>query len=195
MSGEIEKRGPVSDAPAPAERAQEVHERIRTGCEAVRRAWVPLAALLCEFHGGRMWRECGYETFAEWLGTPEIGLSRSYANALIEVYGELTRRGLDAEQLGAYDPTKVYEVLPAVHAGDVSLDDALADCKSLSRSDLRAKYRNQLPEKTGEGGGGNKGRSLVECEQCGKMREADEEPCDAAPTPGQRTFDDEEAVS
>lgn len=173
------KRGPVTDAPAPAERAHEVQEQIKTGCAAIRTLWVALAGYLYEFFGKRMWKELGYETFTEWLATPEIDLGRTQVYALVEAYRELVvERGVDPEQLGLIDVTKIAVVLPAIRSGEVDLAEALADCESMSRSDLREKYGQQLPEKTG-GGGESKGRrELVQCEQCGRMREPDAEPCE-----------------
>jgi hypothetical protein len=166
---------PVKAQSAEVDRAQEVQENIKKGCSAIRGLWVALASYLYEFFEGKMWTTLGYETFNEWLATPEIDLGRTQVYALVEAYRELViERGVDPETLGAIDVSKIAVVLPALRAGAASLEEALSDCETLSRSDLREKYGQQLPEKTG-GEGGSKaqaGPSLEECEQCGRMVEA-----------------------
>ena len=154
-----------------------MQRKIVTGCEAIRTLWVALAGYLYEFNGEQMWSALGYETFNDWLATPEIDLGRSQVFSLIEAYRELiVERGVDPEELSKLDVSKIAVVLPAIRSGEVDLETALADCETLSRSDLREKYGKQLPEKTGEGNAGGK-RELVQCEQCGKMREPDVETC------------------
>lgn len=166
---------PVKAQSAEVDRAHEVEKNIKTGCNAIRGLWFTLASYLYEFFEKKMWVSLGYETFNEWLATPEIDLGRTQVYALVEAYRELVvEREVDPEQLGALDVTKIAVVLPALRAGAVSLEEALSDCETLSRSDLREKYGQQLPEKTG-GEGGSKtpaGPPLEECEQCGRMVEA-----------------------
>jgi hypothetical protein len=189
MSKSVAKKGPTTQAPASVKKAEATQEKIVKGCEAIRTVWIALAGHLHDFFAMKMWKELGYETFNDWLATPEIDLGRTQVYTLIEAYQELViERGVDAEELVGLDVTKIAVVLPAIRSGEVSLDDALADCKVLSRSDLREKYGQQLPDKSGEGAGAGGKRELVQCADCGKMREADgEESCD--PIPGQEEID------
>lgn len=126
---------------APAERAFELEREIVTGCHAIRTAWIGLAQRLHDFHAEKLWTSLGHETFNDWLGEPELGLSRSHALGLIAVHRELVvERGVDPERLIDLDVTKAREVLPAIRRG-ADVDEALSDCAALSRSDLRTKYR------------------------------------------------------
>lgn len=168
---------PVTTQSGEVDRAHEVEKNIKKGCHAIRGLWVVLAGYLYEFFEGKMWKSLGHETFNEWLATPEIDLARSQVYALVEAYRELVvERGVVPEELSGLDVTKIAVVLPALRAGAVSLEEALSDCETLSRSDLREKYGQQLPEKTG-GEGGSKtppaGPPLEECETCGRMVEAE----------------------
>ena len=95
------------------------------------------------------------------LGTPEIGLQRSQTYQLIEIYEELVvKRGVSQEELAALEMSKLSVILPALRKDEVELDDALSDCESLSRSELREKYGQSVPAER---------IPLTECEECGKM--------------------------
>lgn len=145
-----------------AKKAFKVEARIKEGKRAIQRVWVALAGYLHEFYTEQMWEALGYDKFETWLGTPDIGLGRTQIYALIEAYEELViKRGLDPSLLEDLEVTKLAVVLPALRKGDVELEDALADCRALSRSELREKYGKALPaEKV----------PLIECEDCGCMK-------------------------
>lgn len=125
-----------------ADRAHQLEQQVVVGCRTIRAAWLHLAAYLHEINAERLYQLLGYETFNEWLGVPEISLSRSHAYALIGAYVEfVVERGIDPAQIGAIEATKLAETLPALRRGEVEVEDAIADADSLSRSDLREKYR------------------------------------------------------
>lgn len=146
-----------------ADQAREVEQKIVSGCTAIRAGWFALSAFLYEFHKEKMWEALGWEKFDEWLGSPDISLARSHVYALIDVYRELVvERGLNIEKLHGLEVTKLQQVLPMLKAEQVDLDVALADVESLSRLDLREKYGNKKSVAS---------RPLVECEQCGLMRQ------------------------
>jgi hypothetical protein len=106
-----------------------------------RASWVSLASRLAEFHSGEGWTALQHDSFNEWLGQPEIGLARAEAYAMIGAWRELVvERDVDVTRLEALDVSKVAVVLPAIRRG-VDVDQALADCAVLSRSDLRAQYQ------------------------------------------------------
>lgn len=144
-----------------AKKAFKVEEKIKSGVGAIKQVWIALAGHLHEFYTGRMWLALGHEKFEEWLGTPEIGLQRSQTYQLIEIYEELVvKRGVSQEELAALEMSKLSVILPALRKDEVELEDALADCESLSRSELREKYGQSVPAER---------IPLTECEQCGKM--------------------------
>lgn len=124
-------------------RAHQLEREVVAGCRAIRQAWILLAGYLHEMQDGRLYRLLDCDSFERWLATPEISLSRSHAYALIGAYTELVvERGLDPELVGAIEASKLAETLPALRAGDVTAEEAIADAESLSRSDLREKYRH-----------------------------------------------------
>jgi hypothetical protein len=103
--------------------------------------WVPLAGALYRFHSGEGWRQRACESFNEWLAQPEVNLGRAEAYALIAAWRELVvEREVAVGDIAELDPSKVQVVLPAIRGG-VEVQDALSDCASLSRSDLREKYQ------------------------------------------------------
>lgn len=121
--------------------ARELEERVLAQVGAIRSSWTELAGLLYTFHDDRSWEVLGNATFDEWLGQPEIDLGRRHAFTLIEVWRELViERGVTPAQLKRAAITKVRGVLPAIKDGTVSVEEALADCEVLSRSDLMEKY-------------------------------------------------------
>lgn len=184
------KKGPVSRVPASVKKAQATEKKILSGCEAIRTVWIALAGQFYDFFEGKMWTDLGCETFNEWLGQPQIELGRTQVYGLIEAYREFViERDVDPAELGGFDHSKLTVVLPAVRSGEVTLEEALSDCESLSRSDLRAKYQGELPEKTGEGAGAGGKQELVQCVDCGKMREADATECPPEVDPNQMEID------
>jgi hypothetical protein len=103
--------------------------------------WVPLAAALHRFHESQAWTLLACQSFNEWLGQPEVWISRAEAYGLIQAWRELVEaRDVEPADLARLDPSKVQVVLPAIRAG-AAVEDALADCAALSRADLRAKYQ------------------------------------------------------
>ena len=105
--------------------------------------WVPLAASLYAFHTEEAWRARGAASFSEWLTQPEIGIQYRTAKDMIDAYQELTvARGVAPTELAATDASKLAVVIPALRASAVTVDRALADCKAVTRQDLRDLYRS-----------------------------------------------------
>lgn len=155
------KKAPSTPEERAAKKAFKVEQKIKSGVGAIKQVWIALAGHLHEFYTGQMWSALGYEKFEEWLGTPEIGLQRSQTYQLIEIYEELVvKRGVSQEELAALEMSKLAVILPALRKDEVELEDALADCESLSRSELREKYGQSVSAER---------IPLTECEECGKM--------------------------
>lgn len=144
-----------------AKKAYRVEEKIKKGVGAIRHVWIALAGYFYEFYTEEMWVPLGHDRFEDWLGDPDIGLGRSQVYALKEAYEEFViKREVDPEQLSGIDASKLSVVLPALRRDEVELEDALADCESLSRSALKEKYGKQTPVQR---------VPLTECAECGKM--------------------------
>jgi hypothetical protein len=107
-----------------------------------RSSWVALAERLTTFHAEQAWLLLSHDSFNEWLGQPEISLSRGEAYAMIGAWRDLVEdRHVDPTRLEGLDISKVAVVLPAIRRGG-DVDEILADCEILSRSDLRAEYQS-----------------------------------------------------
>lgn len=137
-----------------AKAAFEVEDRIRNNVRHMRGLWVRLAEDLFKFHELEMWRDLGHGGFEEWLASPDIDLERRWVYELIGMWRELVvKRHVAPEQLMPVQVSKVREVLPAIRRGAVDIGDALADCESLPRNDLREKYSGVGAGTIGQNGG------------------------------------------
>lgn len=126
---------------AVVERAHELEKKVLGHVTEIRSSWTDMAGDLFTFHQDRCWEVLGVPTFEEWLGQPECDLGRRQAFSLIEVWRELViERKVHPDALKRAAITKIRGVLPAIKAGDVTVEEALADCEVLSRSDLLEKY-------------------------------------------------------
>lgn len=167
-----------------AKRAFTVEGKIKKGCSAIRAAWGALAGFLYELQREELWRDLGHDSFEAWLASPDIDLGRSQVYALIECYRELVlEREVPLDELKGLEVTKLSQVLPALRREEVELADAISDCESLSRSDLREKYRKS-------GAGGRAAKAFEKCDLCGKQRVVDGE---QAPQPHPDQLDLENA--
>ncbi len=172
----------VSPEERAAKKAYKVEAKIKKGVGAIRQVWIALAGQFHEFYTEQMWVPLGHDKFEDWLGDPDIGLGRSQVYALVETYEELVvKREVDPADLAALEASKLAVVLPALRRGEVELEDALADCESLSRSALREKYGKAVPAPR---------IPLTECEECGKMCRAKTEPEAQAVDPNQIALDE-----
>lgn len=181
MGKPVDKKG-LPPEERRAQHAFEVESKIKKGCASIRQVWVALAAYLYEFHEGRMWELLDYDKFEDWLGSPEIGLGRSHAYALIETYAELVvKREVEQSTLADLEATKVAVVLPALRRGEVELEQALADCEALSRSALREKYGKAVSAER---------VPLIECEECGCMKRPKSSAELSEPIPGQMSTEE-----
>lgn len=125
---------------AAAETAHELRARVRTYLEQDRAGWVPLAAALQAVHEHEAWRELGADSFSDWMAQEDIGRSRGYL--LVSVW-----EAFSGYELAGTDVTKFIWVLGPLRRGELTPEDALADVRALSRTDLRAKYaQTEEPE-------------------------------------------------
>ncbi len=183
-------KAPAKKTSSPEERAAKkafaVEAKIRKGTGAIKQVWIALAGHLHEFYAEQMWEHLGHDKFEEWLGTPEIGLSRSHTYRLIEVYEQLVvKRGVSQEQLAELDLSKLAVVLPALRKGEAELEEALADCESLSRSALREKYGQSVPAQR---------VPLTECEDCGCMKRPKSEAEAESADPNQTSLEETDSA-
>lgn len=135
-------RSPSSRVTLSPTEAWDLQAQVAAKVAGQRSSWVGLAGHLAEFHDEKAWLLLSHDTFNEWLGTPEISLSRGDAYAMIGAWKELiVERKVDPTRLEGLDVSKVAVILPAIRRG-VDVDEALSACETLSRSDLRAEYQS-----------------------------------------------------
>jgi hypothetical protein len=120
---------------AAAGTAHELRELVRELVRQERGAWVPLAAALHAVHAHEAWRELGAENFHTWLAEEDVGRNRGYL--LVSVWDGFSHL---ADELTGLDPAKFTLLVGLVRRGELDPETALADVRTLSRSDLRQKY-------------------------------------------------------
>src|SRR5689334_16689551 len=151
-------------------KVSKLDRQIVEGIQMINTAWQMLAGLLYDFNEQRGWELLGYEQgqagLNTWLAEPDRGMQRRHYFRLIEMHRELVvARGVGADTLGGIEVSKAIEVLPAIKAGRVSVEEALADAREMGWRDLREDERY--------GGAGRNGHDadpaeLHECPICGK---------------------------
>lgn len=142
-------------------------QAIRQTIQRMRHEWVVLAGQLYHFHQHERWKDLGIPTFMEWLQGPEIDLEWRTVYTLLQVYKEfIERRHLPIERLGPIPVSKLHVVVSAVAKNRLSVDEALADAESLSRTDLREKYQglSVIEDRLSEG---TRDMAFYTCPTCG----------------------------
>lgn len=153
-------RGPGEDV----ERAYRLETQIKRAIDTIRSQWVPLAQGLYEFNRTQAWQALGYETFEQWLASPEIELGRRTVFGLIDAYRTLVvDRHVPPAALVDMEITKVRDVLPAIRRGHVDVEAALEDVRTLARSDLRRRYERPQEDRLDAG----REPEWAMCDSCG----------------------------
>lgn len=115
-----------------------IKERLGRG----RQAWWDVAEALYDFHEQRAWMLLGYDSLEEFLGQPDIGMSRRSFFRAVQIWRDLNVvKQVPVKELREVEPSKAMEVRPAIMAGDVKPEKALDDAKELSVRDVKEKYR------------------------------------------------------
>lgn len=139
----VDANGEVMEGAAAA--AFVAHQRLLDGLGAVRAGLVQMARGCHDLSVGEGWLALGFENVSEYLASPEITLSRSQFYRLADIWQQyVVDGGLRPEVLAAADESKLEVPLPALRQGVVSAERAAADATSLTRRDLRERYRELL---------------------------------------------------
>jgi hypothetical protein len=170
----------VERTEAAAQRAYELERKIKHAASHIHSAWWDLAEHLHTFHEGGYWRPLGYDTLAEFLAQPELGISRTQFFRLTKLWQDLVVvRQIKPESLHEIEPSKVREVAPAIMAGEVEPSKALSDAQALSYRDVRERYRPDRQAKHGQKPDDSTSLAAedepvkVECPTCGSWVDAD----------------------
>ena len=134
--------------------AFENHTHIINLKSHITKSFLELAFFLKISHDEKYYNTLGYDSFQEYLGTPEIGLTRSWAFKLMKVYEIwIEKYSIPAEQIQDIDVEKLYIATTLIKGED--FEERLEQARTLSRSDLR--------EFTS---GGYKRYHMIECPYC-----------------------------
>jgi len=188
MGVDLEALGTAREL-SPAERdelvkeAFELEREIKARKAAAHEAWWDLAESLYQLHEMRGWELLGYETLAEFLAQPEIGLSERSFHYAVRTWRDLAVvRKLPPSELKEVEPSKAREIVPAIMAGQVKAEDAIADAKQLSYRDVKEKYRPKNIARHGQQPDGStpldasREPKRVRCPTCGQWTTEDQLP-------------------
>ena len=136
-----------ASAPARKEQAHDAHTRLVFGIKASHLALSAVAQACHEIHEQQAWSELGYDTLSDYLASPEIGMSRSAFYDLCAIWERYVLEGsADPQALSAGGPSKLIVPVPAIKAGEVTVQEALEDVEALGLRDLREKYQGEKDE-------------------------------------------------
>jgi hypothetical protein len=129
----------------PAERAareaQRAHVKLVEGQRGVRLSLALMAEGCHLLHHDEGWKHLGFETLSEYLAAPEIEISRTDFYRMVEIWSAyVLNGGVEPATLQGAGPSKLEVPLPALSAGVVTPEQAVADASSMTRKDLRSHY-------------------------------------------------------
>ena len=131
------------EASPKAELAFTKEAEIKAHVKTMRTTWIRLGGALHDFYENGMYKALGYKTFEEWIAQPEVEIPRREIFKLKMVWKHLVlERGVDPADLEGTAITKIERVMPHIRRGNAKLEDALSDAKTLTRNDLRDRYRD-----------------------------------------------------
>ena len=126
-------------------------QQVKQAAGSIHEAWWNFAEKLYVFHEGGYWQVLGYDSLAEFLAQPDLGLSRSQFFKMTKTWRDLVEvKKIKPARLMKLEPSKVHEVVPAIMRGEVKPKDALDDAAALSYSDVKKKYRPAEAAKHGQ---------------------------------------------
>ena len=131
----------------------QLRDAVETGC------WY-LGVRLKKMKDSASYKSLGFETFNEYIASPDVGIGHSTVYKFIAIVGHAERLELEPSSVEDIDKDRLQIVLPGATKEDV--DDRLADARTLSRSDLRGIYSGRDAKETAQVQHEHK------CQHCGK---------------------------
>jgi hypothetical protein len=122
--------------------AYEMEKRLKAALRLTRRSLLAVGEECHNISRGHAYEALGYETLAEFLAQPEVGMSRSEfftAAKIHEVF--VLEHGIEPDRLAEAGMAKLAVVLPKVTAGEIEAETAVADASTNGLRDLRDEYR------------------------------------------------------
>ena len=149
VSGEVLDRLPKVEPEYRPETqdAQGAHEQFLTGLNHMNRGAALAAEAAHKLRLNEGWKLLGYDSLSQYLADPDIAMGRTQFYSLADIWEQyIEQGGIDPIRLCA--PSKLEVPLPALKAGDVTVEEAVEDAETLGLRDLRVKYRGE-PEPSG----------------------------------------------
>ena len=136
--------GLVRNAVVVLPRAYQVHGQVMQALRVMNGAWLVLAKLLVEVRSERLYQDLGYDSFDEYLATPELGLDGRTVRRWLAAYEATVHlvngAVIDEERLLAIGSTKLEAVRPLLDAG-ADPEEVLSRAEALSVRDLKLSMR------------------------------------------------------
>lgn len=155
--------------------AQGAHEQLLAGLRHAHRG-LALASQACwRLRQDEGWVALGYDSIGQYLASPEVAMAKSTFYGLADIWEQYVEEGgVDHTRLCA--PSKLEVPLPAIKAGDVTAEEAIADAEVLGLRDLREKYRGDDDGGSSSGSSGSSSRVQFpfECPGCSLVVESPE---------------------
>jgi len=121
-----------------------LEQKLKAALRITRRSLIDVAEACYGISRNHAYEALGYDTLAEFLAQPEIGMSRSEFFTAAKVHEVFVlEHGIDPERLADASLTKLDVVLPKVAAGEVEAEQALGDAATQGLRDLRDGYRGE----------------------------------------------------
>lgn len=103
-----------------------------------------LGKALKEIRDNDLYKELGYNSITEWLSSPDIGITKSWAYSFISLYETFViRLKKDPQQLPS-DYTKLRDILSVVNKHPDRVDELIEQADALRRVDFRRVVREIL---------------------------------------------------
>jgi hypothetical protein len=152
----------------PAAAAHQSHELLMLGLGRTREGLVITGQACYELAESEGWLALGYEKLTDYLADPNVSLTRTTFYDFAAVHRRFVIEAQIPEQrLAAADHSKLVLALPAVIAGKVTVEDALADAESLGWRDMRKHYAELMAEPSERSDDPGPDEPAV-CSECGR---------------------------
>jgi hypothetical protein len=124
--------------------AFQLEQKLKAALRITRRSLIDVAEACYGISRNHAYEALGYDTLAEFLAQPDVGMSRSEFFTAAKVHEVFVlEHGIDPERLADASLTKLDVVLPKVAAGEVDAEEALGDAATQGLRDLRDGYRGE----------------------------------------------------
>lgn len=124
--------------------AFQLEQKLKAALRITRRSLIDVAEACYGISRNHAYEALGYDTLAEFLAQPDVGMSRSEFFTAAKVHEVFVlEHGIDPDRLADASLTKLDVVLPKVAAGEVEAEEALTDAATQGLRDLRDGYRGE----------------------------------------------------